>query len=62
MAVADGAHTAAPSFTVPHGSGYRRLHQEGLLLEYLEHRESAFDVDKPSSMFDKDLKEIDAQF
>ena len=54
MAVADGAHIAAPKFTVPHGTGYRLLHPEGLLVEYIEHRLSAFDVDKPSSMFDND--------
>ncbi len=51
--VAAGAEIVQPRFALPHGAGYRIRHPDGLLVEYLEHRPSAYDVDKPDAMFDR---------
>lgn len=49
--VAKGATIVQPRWTVPPGAGIRLRHPDGLLVEYIEHRPSAFDVDQPSAIF-----------
>lgn len=46
-AVAAGAAIEQPRFTAPVGAGARLRHPDGLLVEYVEHRPSPYDVDVP---------------
>jgi predicted enzyme related to lactoylglutathione lyase len=48
--IAAGATIVQPRFEVSHGSGYRIRHPDGLLVEYLQHRPSEYDVDVPSGI------------
>lgn len=49
--IALGAEAVGGRFSVPHATGQRLRHPDGTLVEYLEHRPSAFDTDKPGPMF-----------
>jgi hypothetical protein len=49
--VAAGAQIAQPRWDAPPGPGIRLRHPDGQLVEYLEHRPSSSDVDKPGPIF-----------
>jgi hypothetical protein len=49
--VAAGAQIAQPRWDAPPGPGIRLRHPDGQLVEYLEHRPSPSDVDKPGPIF-----------
>jgi hypothetical protein len=49
--VAAGAEIVQQRWDAPPGPGVRLRHPDGLLVEYLEHRPSPDDVDKPSEPF-----------
>jgi hypothetical protein len=49
--VAAGARIEQPRWEAPPGPGVRMRHPDGLLVEYLEHRPSADDVDEPGPVF-----------
>jgi predicted enzyme related to lactoylglutathione lyase len=48
VSVAAGAEIVAAPFAAPTGRGARVRHADGLLVEYLEHRPSPDDVERPS--------------
>ena len=48
VSLAAGAEIVAAPFAAPTGRGARIQHADGLLVEYLEHRPSPDDVDRPS--------------
>lgn len=49
--VANGATIVQPRWTVPPGAGFRLRHPDGLLVEYVEHRPSPYDVGEPGPLF-----------
>jgi hypothetical protein len=49
--VAAGAQIAQARWEAPPGPGVRLRHPDGQLVEYLEHRPSANDVDEPGPLF-----------
>jgi hypothetical protein len=49
LALVRGAVQVGERFVAPHARGCRLRHPDGLVVEYLEHRPSAFDVATPGS-------------
>jgi hypothetical protein len=45
-----GSELVGQRFVVPHGAGQRLRHPDGALVEYLEHRPSAYDVQTPGNL------------